>query len=132
MNRRNIICYIAGPYRGKSIWHQVQNIRSAEALALDVWKLGMTAVCPHLNTMNFQGVLSDEVWLKGDLVILSRCDAVLMTHDWQDSAGAKAEHVYALEHGIPIVYSILGLEFWAATQTNVTTNWVKRTYNDGI
>jgi len=62
------------------------------------------ALCPHTNTRFFQGALPDDVWLKGDLALLSKCDAVVMTSRWARSTGATAEHNFARERGIPILY----------------------------
>ena len=100
------LVYIAGPFRGLNHWEIWQNINRAAELALGVWKLGAVAICPHLNTFCFQGAVPDEVWLDGDLEILSRCDAVLMTPDWKRSAGATAEHEHALQLGMPVYHSL--------------------------
>lgn len=106
------VVYVAGPFRGPDHWAIEQNIRRAEELALEVWKSGAAALCPHMNTRHFQGVLPDDVWLRGDLALLHKCDAVIMTTDWKRSAGATEEHSYALRHGIPILYSIHDLKNW--------------------
>ena len=100
-----IVVYIAGPFRGPNSWEIEQNIRRAEALSLEVWRMGMAAICPHANTRFFQGAAPDSVWLDGDLEILSRCDAILMTPDWERSSGARAERDFAIEHGIPVYFS---------------------------
>jgi hypothetical protein len=100
---KKFVIYIAGPFRSKKNtidqWEQTQNIRRAEALALEVWRAGHIAICPHLNTLHFQGCLPDEVWLEGDLEIVRRCDAVLLTEGWRNSAGARREVEEARRHG---------------------------------
>lgn len=108
MERKKIcpVVYVAGPFRGPNHWEIEQNIRRAEALALDVWRIGCAVICPHSNTRFYQGAAPDDVWLQGDLEMMARCDYVLMTEDWQRSSGARAEHQYALENGQHIVYSI--------------------------
>lgn len=106
------VVYIAGPFRGPSAWAIEQNIRRAEELALEVWKLGAAAICPHCNTRFFQGAADDSVWLDGDLEILKRCDAVLMTEGWQKSSGATVEHGAADVWGIPIFYDAETLKEW--------------------
>lgn len=85
------LIYIAGPYRAKSEWLVAQNIRRAEALALEVWKLGAAAICPHKNSALMGGAVPDEFFLAGDLEILKRCDAVVCTPDWRTSLGACDE-----------------------------------------
>ncbi len=103
------VVYIAGKFRGADAWEIANNIHKAATLALEVWKAGMTAICPHLNTAVFQGALPDDVWLKGDLEILSRCDAVLVVDNWMHSEGARAEVAYAARRGIIVTKSLEGL-----------------------
>lgn len=87
---------------------------AAMGLALEVWKLGHAALCPHANTMFFQDAdgCADEVWLDGDLEMLKRCDAILVTPDWQRSSGARKEVQYATELGIPVFFNIEELKVW--------------------
>jgi nucleoside 2-deoxyribosyltransferase len=101
-----LVVYVAGPFRGANSWEMEQNIRRAEELALEVWRAGFACISPHLNTRCFQGVLPDQVWLDGDLAILKKCDVLLMTPDWKRSAGATAEHEYALQLGMPVYHSL--------------------------
>jgi nucleoside 2-deoxyribosyltransferase len=104
--------YVAGPFRGPNSWEIEENIRRAERLALEVWRMGAAALCPHTNTRFFQGAADDSVWLDGDLELLARCDAVVMTDDWERSTGAKAEERFAVERGIPVFYNLLALREW--------------------
>jgi hypothetical protein len=82
----------------------VENIRKAEAVAIKYWKLGYAVICPHLNTALLDGVAPDEVWLKGDLEMLGRCDIVVMMKGWDCSKGATSEHNYAKHLGIQVIY----------------------------
>ena len=105
------VVFISGPFRGKSAWDIECNIRRAEELALKVWLLAeegyqVCALCPHTNTRFYQGAGKDAIWLSGDLALLSRCDALLTTEDWERSVGAKAEVEYAKQHGIPVFHSL--------------------------
>ena len=103
---RMTVVYIAGPFRGKSSWDVEQNIRRAETLALEVWRLGAVALCPHTNTRFFDGAADDRIWLDGDMELLKRCDAVLLTADWARSTGASAEKEHAHAIGVPVLFSI--------------------------
>lgn len=107
------VAYVAGPFRGPDAWAIEQNIRRAEEIALQLWKRGFAVVCPHANTRFFQGAAPDDVWLRGDLEILSRCDCIVMTPEWYRSAGAREEHRFAEERGIPIFYSVYQAVTWA-------------------
>lgn len=106
------LVYIAGPFRGPNAWAVEQNIRRAEALALEVWKLGASVICPHTNTRFFDGALEDRVFLDGDLEMLKRCDAVLMTPDFLQSRGACAEREFATERNIRVFYDLPALAQW--------------------
>lgn len=106
------VVYVAGPYRGANAWEIEGNIRRAEALALEVWKLGAACLCPHTNSRFFQDALPDRVFLEGDLELLRRCDAILLTLDWRRSDGACTEHIYAINHGIVVCYNLTALARW--------------------
>lgn len=106
--------YVAGPFRGPNSWEVEENIRRAERLALEVWRLGAACICPHTNTRFFQGAADDRVWLDGDLEMLARCDALVMTEDWHRSSGARAEHDFAAARQMPIFYTIDALREWLA------------------
>lgn len=106
------VVYIAGPYRGASQWEVKENIRRAEYLASWVWGQGAVALCPHLNTAFFEGLAEDEVWLRGDLELLRRCDAVLLTPDWMNSEGAREERRVAEELGMPVFEDTLEFTRW--------------------
>jgi hypothetical protein len=108
------LVYVAGPYRAPTEWQLVQNIRRAEALALEVWQLGLACICPHKNTALLGGAADDSLWLEGDLEMMRRCDAVICTDDWQRSAGARNEVAEARRLGIPVFESVAELQAWAA------------------
>ena len=110
------VIYIAGPFRSTTYYGQVENIRRAEAVALEVWRAGAAALCPHLNTQNFQGALHDEVWLEGDLALLHKCDAILMMERWDQSRGAREERFYAMLRRMPILYGIEDCQRWLVDQ----------------
>lgn len=103
---RNIVVYIAGPFRADTHWGIAKNVRKAEEAALEVWKAGFTAICPHLNTAHFQGELPDEEWLEGDLEIILRCDAVLLIPGWTASKGSVGEWDHATFYCIPTFTSL--------------------------
>lgn len=103
------VVYVAGPFRGANAWEVEKKIRRAEELAFEVDCLGAIALCPHTNTRFFNGTLSDTFWLEGTLELLRRCDAIILTSDWETSQGARAEREEALRLGIPVYYSLEAL-----------------------
>ena len=107
MSLRDIIIYVAGPYRADNEWQVEENIREAEKYALMLWEAGFTAICPHKNTAHFGGAhgLPDDVWLDGDLTIIARCNGLLLLPRWLDSEGTKQEKAHAEAHGIPVFHA---------------------------
>jgi len=114
------VVYIAGPFRAtnpdgtQDAWALQNNIMRAMSLALEVWRTGAVALCPHGNTFCFQNAANtpDDVWLNGDLELLRRSDAVLFTPDWQRSSGARAERDFAAGLGLPLFYDVDALRAW--------------------
>jgi len=99
------VIYIAGHYRDPRGEFYVRcNIREAERAALMVWLWGGAALCPHKNTAGFGGAhgIADETWLKGDLELLERCDAVWALPGWDTSIGATGEVNHAKSLNIPV------------------------------
>lgn len=105
------VVYVGGPFRAKqrnpyNQWEQENNIRKAEELAWLVWSKGHAAICPHSITRFYQGSLDDEIWLEGDLQILSRCDCLLLVEGWKDSSGTLSEVKFCKDNGIPVFENI--------------------------
>lgn len=130
------LLYVAGPFRGPALssthpisrnsWIMESNCRRAETLALKLWGMGASVICPHANTRYFQNSLPDETWLNGDLAQIARCDGVVLTLDWQDSEGARHEKEFAESLVIPVFYEhsllfVAGfIADWKACKTKVT------------
>lgn len=100
------VIYISGPYRdSRGEFYVRRNIRRAEEAALFVWQNGGVAICPHKNTSGCGGALPDEDFLRGDLELLRRSDAVWFISGWQESRGARRELQEANERDIPKLFS---------------------------
>lgn len=99
------VAYIAGPYRdSRGAWYVLQNIRRAEAVALEYWRKGYAVICPHKNTALFDGAAPEETWLEGDMELLRRSDLVVVLPNWRGSEGVKLEIKEAEEQGVPIYW----------------------------
>jgi hypothetical protein len=93
--RRQIV-YIAGQYRSKyGVIGRIINIWKARKAAIRLWQRGYVTICPHLNTMLFDGHCPDDIWLKGDIKILKHCDIIFLLKGWDKSAGARQEFIEA-------------------------------------
>ncbi len=101
------VVYVIGPYRSKKgVYGIKKNIDKAEELALELWKMGYAVICPHKNTAFFDGAAPDEVWLKGDIEILSRCDFAVTVEGWEESSGSRGEVEFCKKKGIPVYHSL--------------------------
>ncbi|GAH10916.1 unnamed protein product, partial [marine sediment metagenome] len=100
------VFYICGPYRAATEHGVVENIRRAEAVAIQVWQAGYVALCPHMNTRLFGGLCPDDTWLQGDLELLRRCDGVVLVLGWEASMGACGEIKEADRLKIPIYNTV--------------------------
>lgn len=107
------LIYVAGPYRGPGDWAVKQNIQDAEKFARELWRRGFAVICPHANSAFMGGSeIPDDVFLKGDLEILRRCDAIFMIPGWERSAGARAEYQFSLDNNIPIFFGVPAAAEW--------------------
>jgi len=125
------LVYTAGAFRAPTAWGIHENIRRAEAWALEIWKQGAVALCPHLNTANFQGAMPDHTWLEGDLEMLKRCDAVFMIPYWERSEGARKEREVAIAEKIPVFTDFGHLCAWIQTNQEGSDASTQSRYVDG-
>jgi hypothetical protein len=109
------VVYLVGPYRAGTEYDVHRNIQAAEKMALEVWRIGACCICPHKNTAYLGGSLPDSVWLEGDLELLRRSDAILLTLGWSKSPGCLAEFHEAEQCGIRIFYTLGDLGGWLAS-----------------
>jgi hypothetical protein len=112
-SRRSVLVYLAGPYSpymdyDNFLHTTATNLIVARRGAAELWDLGFTVHCPHLNTANFEDECkcTYEDYLAGDFEIIKRCDAVFFLPDWQRSCGSIQERRLALSKGIPCYYKI--------------------------
>lgn len=110
------LIYIAGKYTGKTYSEIDDNIKKAEAKAIELiakkGESGYYPVTPHLNTAHFEIYKSalpgiDYIyWLKGTIEMLMKCYGILMMDNWKESSDAKKEHQIALDNNIPVFYTV--------------------------
>lgn len=108
------VVYVAGPFRAATPYKVRLNIRRAEAVALELFKLGAVAVCVHTMCANFERELPDDTWLALDLELLARSDALYLVPGWEESVGTAGEIDFATAHGQPVFQDF-----------NQIANWIK-------
>lgn len=105
------LMYIAGPYTHQEESGILANINRARRASLDCCKVGWAVHCPHANYSGFHSVkeIPYETWIRYDLSVLAKCDAILLLDGWASSKGASQEFAFADEHGIPQFFAKDGI-----------------------
>lgn len=108
------LVFICAPFRAGTALGIARNVAAAQEIALEVWKMGAAAYCPHLNTANFHRSLPDEVFLDGHIEVLKRCDAILIVPDGNMSCteGMRGEMRAAAEARVRAFDNLKRLEEW--------------------
>jgi len=99
-----MLLYVAGKYAGKDEAEKMANIGLAKQAAIELWNDGHAVICPHLNTHDFEYYtkLSNRDFVMLDLLIVERCDGIVMLPNWRESGGAIKEMFHASSHGLSI------------------------------
>lgn len=104
--RRLPMIYIAGPFRGATPLDVRRNIERARDVGIAVATAGGYPMIPHTMTGDFDKQLTDDFWLQGALQMLTLCDGMVLTSDWERSTGARAEFKQAVDRRLPyMVYN---------------------------
>lgn len=98
------LIYIAGPFRGRTPYDVHCNVFRAEAIGLEVARLGGMPIIPHTMTAHFDKQLTDEFWLEGYKRLLAVCDAIVLSPNWRESAGSRNERLQAEQDHVAIFY----------------------------
>ena len=99
--------YISGKIRDKRGDYMTSlHTELARQFGACIWRKGWFAFVPHTSTEWMEGVVHYNMFLRGDLIIISRSDGVFMLPNWIDSDGAKLERRFAQMIGVPIYYDL--------------------------
>lgn len=119
------LIYVAGPFTAPTPDQIRDNIRRAAALGHEVRKLGAGVLVPHLLGAPYVHAACaaqhpDDFgyrwWIAETLEHMRRCDAVIMTPDWESSNGARGERDEARKNGQPCFLSLAQLKDWLGAQ----------------
>lgn len=105
------LVYVAGKYRSKSKFWLIRliqvmwNIHVARKYAIEVWKSGKPAICPHSNSalFDFLGV-DDDIILPGCVEMMLACDEIHVLPGAEFSTGTQHEIKLAISHGLKVTY----------------------------
>jgi nucleoside 2-deoxyribosyltransferase len=102
------VLYLCGPISCGNTASPAQVEAHIQAFALparELWNAGFAVISPAHNTIwhwMLGGGCTHDVYMRGDLALLSRCDAAIFLPAWLDSAGAREEREFCIREGIPI------------------------------
>lgn len=116
--------YIAGRFSADTRAGVEENIARAEALGVEVSRLGGYPVCPHANTAHpeYENTQPYGFWIRGTLRQLRTCEALACVEGWEQSTGARGE-VKEAEHVLHIpVFR------WGTGQLIELRDWIARWY----
>ncbi len=99
-----VVVYVAGPYRAPDKPGVCHNVRRAVTVAQELVRLGYAVICPHSMTHGWENnaALTDAMFLDSTRALVSRCDALLLVGDWQQSEGSLGERAEAVAEDIPV------------------------------
>jgi nucleoside 2-deoxyribosyltransferase len=110
----NAVVYLAHPISGGSHAVEAKNQRRAEREAYRLTRAGFAVVLPGWDVAlkGEELELGWHTWLKRDLALVARCDAVFVMPDLlvRPSKGVAREVAFARARGIPVCYTIAGLK----------------------
>lgn len=108
------LIYVAGPFTAADRSGVQRNIAAAEAIGIEVARLGALPVVPHANTShpNYEAVQPYEFWIGATMELLRRCDALLTVPGWETSKGASGEVDEAARLCMPSFRSLVDLDHW--------------------
>lgn len=123
--------FISAPFRAKTMWDVARSCNYVESVAADVIKLNeelrplgisINYIAAHLNARNFAGLAPDDFWLEVYLDLLKRCDAMLLTGEWEGSDGCLLELGAAQALEKPVFHTLEGLRAWALEAISTKEN----------
>lgn len=101
---KSALIYVIGAYSGDV----KKNIEEAEAVSIGLIRQGFGVITPHKNTAGYEKYegngITYDTWIRMDMDILSRCDAVYVMKNSINSNGVKKEIEHARSLKLPIIY----------------------------
>ena len=104
------VIFTSGPITARTPYQRFLYVRHAEEVMVRLLKEGWAVICPRKNTKNLDGAINrnlateHQFWLRVDLAILHRCDAIFMLRGWERSRGSRMEYKKAKELKLEILY----------------------------
>tara|TARA_R110000850_G_scaffold162143_1_gene286835 strand:- start:399 stop:1094 length:696 start_codon:yes stop_codon:yes gene_type:complete len=90
--------YIAGPMSTHPDFNRPAFNSTSDALSLAGYIVLSPAILPD--------GLTQAQYMQIDLTMLQCCDAIFMLNNWDDSAGAMAEHALAMKLGLTVIHEV--------------------------
>lgn len=93
--------YISGKITGLSKTNYMDRFKRAEKKMIDE---GYSVINPAKVNSQLPSDTTYEEYMQMSIMMLSMCDSIYMLNNWKDSAGARKEHQYAVNHEYRVIY----------------------------
>lgn len=107
------LVYISGPSHAYTTHGAEQNIRACESLAADLLAgaavTGLLPVCLPSMMRALGGLANDEEERALAVMLLRRCDALLLVHDWRVSADVRRCPQFEVDEAFRLGVPVFGL-----------------------
>ena len=106
--------YVAGAISCDHSVGYLDNIRRGMKLSYEVLKAGFAPFVPFFDYhFSLMGPMSEEEYYGYSMAWLEACDAVIVVNEgWEESVGTVREIARARELGMPVFFSLEGLNSW--------------------
>jgi hypothetical protein len=99
--------YLSAPISADLALTRTAHYLTALAVSAQLWESQVLHYCPHRNSPQVGTTdVPYEAWMAMDLEVLRRCNYILMAGDWHQSAGCRRELAFAMQLGMPVVYTV--------------------------
>lgn len=111
--------YLAGAYRGATLWESLLNIRRGIKYALLLLSQGYAVYVPWLDYLlvlmqDAEDELNLEIIMKNSIAWMKASDALFIIPKSENSEGTKKEITIAKTLKIPIFHNLTKLQVWRA------------------
>lgn len=119
---RDIVVFVCGKYDDLTPDLKELHIRQASLLTTQLWDMGFTVLCPHMN----RGMLEyatkntgESDFQEGDRQLMDKSDVVIMMPNWQRDEVSVNNREFAFRRGLPVVSNVKELLDWKVDYDNM-------------
>lgn len=124
-----MVIYISGRYSAPDNIQRDFYINLAVEEAAKIMKKGQTPLIPHTMYCPMEEKFNYDRFIRADLELLEKCDAIYLMQNWTESRGAKTELIHAIRIGLKIYTKISDIPEAILPDDDLTTKLSKMIKN---